>query len=223
MTKIFALIALMTFANSALADCPRTRGRLICPGDTVVTNDNIVATVQGVNPRRENISVRSNYSGKVYNRSKKSLAIGAGCLGIYCVGDTVVTNDNIVAKVLAVNPYTNNIAVRSNYSGKVYTRSADSLSLGLGCVYDICVGDEVITDDNIVAKVLAVNSYANNIAVRSNYSGKVYTRSLDTLASAEYCDDYGSYHRSLSSYPVFDEALVVDLSFRFSLRRPVQR
>ncbi|MBK8203570.1 MAG: hypothetical protein IPK68_15005 [Bdellovibrionales bacterium] len=190
----YSLLVGATMLSGYAHACHRSAEQLICPGDTVVSNDNIVGTVLGVNPFHGNIAFRSNSSGTTYTRSKMSLALGLGCLEMYCVGDQIVSSENIVGTILAVNLHQNSIAFRSHSFGYIYTRRLESLSLGLGCVRGICVGDTIISSDNINAKVLAVNPFSSAVAFRSNSSGNVYTRAADSLSSSEYCDSYGSYH-----------------------------
>lgn len=221
MKSILSILSGLILVSSIQANaCPRSANQLICPGDTIVSNDNIVGTVRGVNPFQGNVAFRSNSSGSTYTRNKLSLALGLGCLEMYCVGDRIVSSDNIIGTILAVNPFQNTIAFRSNSSGSVYTRSLESLSLGMGCVRGVCVGDTIISSDNITAKVLAVNPFSRNVAFRSNLSGSVYTREADTLSSAEYCDTYGQYPRTHNRYPFINDKVYIDINLKFSIQRP---
>jgi hypothetical protein len=221
---IFAIAAASVSLPSASAfACPRSADQLICPGDRIVSNDNIVGKVLGVNPFRRTIAFRSNLIGSTYTREKSTLALGLGCLEMYCVGDRIVSDDNIVGTILAVNPYQNTIAFRSNLIGSVYTRRLESLSLGLGCVRGVCVSDTIISADNINGTVLAVNPFSASVAFRSKSTGSVYTRYSDTLSSAEYCDTYGNYQRSQQRFPLVDHDLYISIDIKFSQQRPQLR
>lgn len=221
MRSVLSILVGLILGSAIQANaCPRIANQLICPGDTVVSNDNIVGTVLGVNPYQGTVAFRSVVTGTVFTRNKQTLALGLGCLEMYCVGDRIVSNDNIVATILAVNPYQNTVAFRSVVTGTVFTRNLNTLALGLGCVRGICVDDKIISSDNIVGKVLAVNPFNGTIAFKSDITGTVFTRSSQTLASSEYCDTYGSYPRSHNRYPFVNDKMYIDKDLKFSLQRP---
>jgi preprotein translocase subunit YajC len=216
----YAIPMILVLATSLQANaCPGSNGELICSGDTIVTNDNIAGVVIGVNSFTDAISFSDNRLHQTFTRNKQTLAIGAGCLELYCVGDQVVTNDNIRGKILAVNPYQNTIAFSDNRSNNIHTTSSDSLSLALGCVLGICVGDEVITPDNIRGEVLAVNPTHGIVALSSNRTANVFSRDATSLSSAKNCAAYGTAARALRSYPQ-NSAVYADGNFKFSQQRP---
>lgn len=220
--SILALAGLILGFTLQASACPHSVNQFICPGDKIVSDDNIVGTVVGVNPYQGTIVFKSDYSGNTFTRNKSTLGIGLGCLEIFCVGDGIVSNDNIYAHILAVNPYNNTISFRSDYSGNVFTRALQSLALGFGCVLGICVEDTVISSDNITATVLAVNPFNGEVAFRSNYSGRVFTRQAETLATSKYCDTYGEYPRRHKRFPFVNEASYIDIHFKWNLKRPIR-
>ena len=95
-----------------------------CVGDTVYPDDlnHKGAEVLAVNSHTQKVTVRSNKSGSTYRYSKNRLALKKGCIEGICVGDTVLPDDlnHRGAIVLAVNPYTQKVTVRSNQSGSTY-------------------------------------------------------------------------------------------------------
>ncbi len=209
--------------GSMAYSCPRSVDQLVCPGDRVVTHDNIVGTVRAVNPFQGTIAIQSSSSGNIYTRPKTTLALGEGCLEMYCVGDRVVNNKNIIGTVIAVNPYRGTIAFQSSSSGYVYTEDLSGFALGLGCLKGVCIQDKVISADNIVGKILAVNSFDGNVAFISLSSGNVYTRPVETFSLTTYCEEYGTAQRSIVRYPVVDERSFLAPTFQFSLNRPALR
>ena len=219
MKSILSILTGLILVSSIQANaCPRSANQLICPGDTIVSSDNIVGTVMGVNPFQGNVAFRST-GGYTYTRDKQTLALGIGCLDMYCVGDRIVSSDSIVGTILAVNPYNRTVGFRST-GGYIYTRQIETLALGLGCVRGVCVDDTVISSDNITAKVLAVNPYNRTVGFRST-GGYIYTRQADSLSSSEYCDTYGQYPRTQQSFPLVNEKIYVDINFKFSIQRPL--
>jgi hypothetical protein len=219
--SILAIISGLILVSSVQAmACPRSANQLICPDDTIVSDDNIVGFVVGVNPFQGTVAFRSKSTGNIITRDKLSLALGIGCLEMYCVGDTIVSNDNIVGTILAVNPFQNTIAFQSYSSGNVITRPLESLSFDIGCIRGVCVGDTIISSDNITGLVLAVNPFYGTVAFRSYSSGNVITRQVETLSSTNYCDDYGHYSRTHIRYPFINEEAYTHIKLKFSIQRP---
>lgn len=216
--SLFALVLMFAGLAQAKGTCPRSQDQLICPGDKVVTADNELAEVLGINPFAGTAAVQNGYY-EIRTLPKKSLALHEGCLGMICIGDFVVNKKNIPGKVIGVNPYTRQVAFQDGYF-EVRTENIENLSLGLGCVKGICVGDDVISSTNDFGKVIAVNHYSQKVAYQNGYF-EIYTVDAETLSSTKYCADYGDKHRSVLSFPLLDKKVYVDLNFQFSLTRPL--
>ena len=220
MKQLFLVIAALVCLSAQAQACPHNKSQYICPGDKAIASNNLVGKVLAVNAFKGTVAIQSLATGSVFTFAKADLALGLGCLGLYCVNDTVVASNNLVGRIIGVNPYRNTIAVRSNATGSVFTFASNDLALGLGCVRGICVGDKIVASNNMVGKVLAVNFAKGTAAVQSSATGSVFTFRADDLASSEYCDEYGEVTRTEEVYPVINPHIYADQSFRFQTQRP---
>jgi hypothetical protein len=215
--SVLGLLLTWTIQTQA---CPRSEQQFICPGDRVVSEINIEGTVVGVNIHRGEVAFKTS-TGSTYTEPKETLSLGMGCLELYCVGDTVVSEINIVGKIIGVNPYTRSIAFKTT-TGSVYTENIETVALGLGCVYGYCFDDTVISEINITGRVIAVNAYNGMVAYRT-VTGSIYTDSYETLSTSAYCDTYGEYSRAQEVYPVVSSQKYSIKKLKYSAKRPTLR
>lgn len=218
--SVLSSFAVLMVASQDSYACGRTYQQLICPGDTVVSADSVIGTVVGVNAYQGTVAFRSKATGNMFTRSKSTLALGLGCLEMFCVGDSVVSDDSVQGIILAVNPYDSTVAFQSVATGNVFVRQLQTLALGIGCVQGVCVADTVISSDNVEGIVLATNPFQNTVAFQSKATGNVFVREATTLANAQYCDTYGEYSRSKQRYPFVNEKAYIDHRFKFAMKRP---
>ena len=223
MTKklLAVLIGAVLISGLKTQACEHNAEQFICPGDIVISDDNISGKVLGVNPFQNTVAFYHSYSGITYTRPVSTLALGIGCLQGVCVGDIVISDDNISGKVLGVNPFQNTVAFYHSYSGITYTRPLSTLALGLGCIQGVCVGDIVISDDNISGKVIGVNPFQNTVAFYNSYSGNTFTKKVETLSSSQFCEAYKGRSRKIMRYPEIDTKIYLDLNFKFHLHRTI--
>ncbi|MBI4924682.1 MAG: hypothetical protein HY843_02050 [Bdellovibrio sp.] len=225
---LFAVILVGVNMHSSLADdCTRTKDQLICPGDPVVSDDRIVGRVLSVNPNQQTIVFRSDSTGNTFIREKSTMALGLGCLEMYCVRERIiafVSNDQyIFGTILAVNPYQNTIVFRGHISGNIFIKNFVSLALMFGCVQGTCVNDSVISADRIKGTVIAVNPFSEAVALQSDETESVYIRDSKTFSSIERSYIYDDYQRSQPRFPLVDSRLYLSADIKFSLHMPQLR
>ena len=69
-----------------------------------------------------------------------------------------------------------------------------------------------------MGKVLGVNRYNGLVAFVSGYTGRVYSRSFNSLASKNLCLDFNEVQRGQRAYPDIDESYYTDPQIEFSLQ-----
>ncbi len=114
-----------------------------------------------------------------------SLAIvsqqGWACLNVaneyVCIGDTVYKGSSYTqgATVVAENPYSQQVTVRSNVSGNLVTENIVDLDLTRGCIGYVCVGQKILKGSSYSqgATVVGINHIRQSITVRSVVSGSL--------------------------------------------------
>lgn len=193
-----------------------TSAEKICPGDKVFpdtySTHTLGAQVVAINPKSKLITVKSNYTGKIDRLDLTRISIAKGCVGDVCVEDKVYPDSYSThtqgAEVLAINPQTKKITVKSNFTGSISRLEVAELSLAYGCISGICTGDKVFPDSytthTLGAQVLAINPHTKKISVKSNYTGNIGRFKVKELSVIDFCLDYGDEERS---YDVFTENL----------------
>lgn len=213
---LLALTLMTAFAEAGFSACPRSRSQLMCPGDTVVSPSGSVGKVVAIN--RHTGSVSYEVYSSIYSADKKSLALGEGCLGLYCVGDTVVSLSGSEGEIVAVNPYLDRIAYK--VYGSVYLADRKDLALALGCSMGVCVGDKVVTPSSSRGTVTAINRSTKQAAVK--IYGSTYIHNITALSSTNYCETYGDREREYDEYPFVDESMYTEVDFIYSRQRAVR-
>jgi preprotein translocase subunit YajC len=189
-----------------------------CIGNTVVSGNGFTGKVIGVNPNSLEIAVRwhtnSNGTGNVTRSVFKAvnLSISRGCLGHFCQDDTVVSEDGRVGKVIGVNPNSSKVAVSWHTTANGYgtnkrqTLNAETLAIGRGCVYGLCVKDTVVSGNGFTGEVIGLNPHTSRAAVRwrtnsnGNSNDTRSTFSIDNLFIQKYCDLYDYSTRDNNIY-----------------------
>lgn len=164
----------------------RAQGRVRI-GSKVITSDNRSGVIKSMFVSDDKVVVYDNYYG---NRTwrLKDIAVTSGCVGPFCVGDSVITDDNRSGEVKG---FFNNgkIVVYDNYYGN-RTWSQNKIAITDGCDNTFCIGDRVITSDNrngVVkgfhadGKVIVYDNYygnrqwsQNNISITNGVCGNIY-------------------------------------------------
>lgn len=236
MKTLFTLLLLSFFIqdSDAARSCNRTKGLYLCKNDTVISQTGFVGEVIGVNPHTEKIAVRWHTNPQGYARDFREtsrirdLAIGRGCLGYFCVGDRVVSESGFVGKVIGLNPYLSKAAVKWHTNPRGYARdfrelvNLKRLAIGRGCVYGLCEQDGVISPTGFVGRVIGVNPYTYQAAVKWHTSPRGYARdfreiiAIEELAIEDYCTKYSSEVRSPTISISFRGKVKIDgFKFRF--------
>lgn len=93
------------------------------------------------------------------------------------------------ARVIAVNPRKETVTVKSIYSGSMGVESLEDLSLTVGCVQGVCVGETIFKDDmyRSGARVVAVNPKQGTVVVKSVYSGSLEVENPLNLSLPNGC------------------------------------
>lgn len=189
-----------------IADLYLTEGCLgrICVSDTVFkgTDYSEGATIVAIHPSTGEVVARSVYNGNIAVESVSELYMSSGCQAKLCVGETVYkgTDYSQGAKIVAVQPNSKQVLVRSNYNGNIGIELASSLSVTRGCIYGVCVGDIVFkgSDYSQGAQIIAVNRSERTVLVRSVYNGNISIEDPRDLSVTNACADYDEAVRESS-------------------------
>lgn len=114
-------------------------------GSQVITSDNRSGTVTGIFVQQNRIVVQDSVFG---NRTwgLNQIAVTQGCYGPHCVGDTVVTSDNRTGRFAGYFNDGRLVVTDSVFGNRTF--SINSVGMSMGCTYELCAGDRVITSDN---------------------------------------------------------------------------
>ncbi len=221
MKKAFSIITILLaigYSASSFA-CYSDGYYRVCPGDRVVSADNYTGTVIGVNPYRQSVVIDLDSYVSHYTYDIRAIYVTRGCVLNLCVGDYVVSADNYRGRVIGINPFTSKVVLDLNSYVSHYSYDIDDVFSGIGCVGEVCVGDDVVSPDNYKGRVIGVNPFTGNVSVdlysySSHYS--YYFASLFiTNTCVEYDTDYryrsgkrglvrrGSYKSLLAPKPLF--------------------
>lgn len=148
---IMTLISTISFAGA----CQHSEENLICPGDdVVVVDDDLVdfqpirqAQILGVNAKKNEVVYKwfgRPISGYVEidhtihtsgwwnsTTSTKKISVKYGCISGVCVNDEVIYS-NMIAKVLAVSPYTQKVIISTTRA--LYQVDPSDLASRVQCV-----------------------------------------------------------------------------------------
>ena len=206
-----SLLALFLFSTSALA-CPHSQQQFICPGDRIVDAYNREGTVVAVNPFQQTVSYHLDVGG-TDSESVSDLALGAGCLEAFCVGDRIVDAYNRTGRVIAVNPYSGNVSYHLDVGG-VDTEATTDLKVGYGCTMGYCVGDGIIDAYNRVGLIIALSPYDDSVAYHLSVGG-VDSEAVTDLSNTKFCQDYGDQFRHMHRYPAMPSAKYRSSGFHY--------
>lgn len=199
---MFAVLAVHSQADAQMhkqkpGGCQRSQQKFICPGDRVVDSSGYNAVVVGVNPFSGNIVVSYGGPSSVIH-TLSSLALAEGCVAGLCVGDRVVDSSGYNALVSAVNPFRRTVAI--NYGGTTSShQNPEALSVTFGCIQGLCIGDRVIDSSGYSAIIVAINFARHTVAVNYGGSTSVHQRP-ESLSVTNYCADYPTLYREMTSY-----------------------
>lgn len=197
---IAALIISHTIAASLSYACERNidDGRILCPGDRIVSPTNNTGKVIGINSYQRMVSVDLDYYSDNYSYPIENVFIGFGCMYEVCVGDRVVSPTNITGTVIGINPYKQTVSIDLDYYSDHYSYRLEDIFLGYGCVKGICVKDKVISPSNITGDVIGINPYYGKVSIDlDNYSDH-YSYYITSIYLTNECLDYGPDYRSRS-------------------------
>ncbi|CBW26370.1 putative exported protein [Halobacteriovorax marinus SJ] len=97
-----------------------------------------------------------------------------------CRGDTVYPDSWDHSRggvVKAINPHTQKMTVKSNNTGDTFRFRANEVSLALGCLENVCVGDKIYPDSWDHSRggvVKAINPHTKKMTVKSNNTGDTF-------------------------------------------------
>jgi preprotein translocase subunit YajC len=109
---------------------------------------------------------------------------------LLCSGDTVISKDGYVGKVIGLNVRSKNAMVKwhttaSGYSTNSRTKDKiKDLSIGKGCLAYLCVGDTVTEKGGYVGRVLGINPNSQSVAVRWHTRANGYPTNSRTTVRA---------------------------------------
>jgi hypothetical protein len=188
MKTILALLLLpFTISIAQANNCGGERD-VICPGTPAFKIDyhNSGAKVVGSNPATRQITIRYDDDGTFYTYATQEMTFGKGCTSGFCVGDKAVKIDyhNSSAKVVGVNEQTRNITVRYDDDGTFYTYSAQELTKVNTKVKLRAYKPEY---HNSGAMVLGYNKQTQNVSIRYDDDGTIYTYNYNELTYSQGC------------------------------------
>jgi hypothetical protein len=102
-----------------------------------------------------------------------------------CPGDTVYDESNSQGTVTAINPF-QHTASYAIYGVGTYSAQIPTLSLAVGCLEAVCVGDKIYDESNSQGTAVAVNPFTNSITY-SIYGVGTYSAQVNTLKVAYGC------------------------------------
>jgi len=214
---VIALVISHTIAASNSYACDRDidGGRILCPGDRVVSPSNKTGTVIGINSYQRTVSVDLDYYSDNYSYPIENLFLGFGCMYEVCVGDRVVTPSNKTGAIIGINPYNQTVSIDLDYYSDHYSYKLEEIFLGYGCVQGICVNDKVLNPSNKPGVVIGVNPYYGSVSIDLDYYSDHYSYDTTSIYLTNECIDYGPDYRSRSQ--IISPAL--RRAFNFFLRR----
>jgi hypothetical protein len=120
---------------------------------------------------------------------------GLACVSVsnsyICNGDTVFkgTHYKQGATVVADNPYSQQVTVRSNFSGNLAVENVADLDITRGCFGQICVGQKIFKGASYSqgANVVGINYSRQSITVRSVFSSNLAVENAYDLESTTGC------------------------------------
>jgi hypothetical protein len=104
----------------------------VCVGDRVVTPDNYVASVIGVNPYNNNAAVHYDGYSTITSVNVAKLKT-QGCLMGVCTGDSVITPDNYQGKVLGIDRWNGLVSVKYDGYSTISSFDIENISVTNYC------------------------------------------------------------------------------------------
>jgi hypothetical protein len=149
-------------------------------GSSIITHDMLPGTLLAMNVAENTLTVKDGYYGNRTTNLNK-IAVTSGCVGPFCVGDQVITNDQLTGTVMGFFN-DGDLVVKDGYYGN-RRKSQNSLALTYGCSGMFCIGDKVITKDNMSGVVKGFHA-DGSIVVKDGYYG-MRTHSETSLSVTE--------------------------------------
>lgn len=218
--KILILIFSLMLTAKAHSSCQREWNNLLCPGDFIVDDYGIPGHILEIDD--SNLYVMGSRLGRTFTTKKFEVALGKGCLELYCVNDRVyMPNEQREGKILAINPYRRTLAIGDPSYYKIHIKSLYEVDLRLGCVLGKCVGDIIRSEYDIDQEVLYLNEYRKTVVVSNPFTGVLERKSLKNIFVVNPHPKFGDFERSHERFP---EAVRGEMTFPFaeySFTRPV--
>lgn len=141
----------------------------VCAGDKLMYNFTMEASVLKVFSNGTAQVTIQGYSG-THNVSQNTLTKKINCSKEVCVGDSLMFNFTLQAKVLKVFAHGKAIVTIEGYSGS-HEVALTTLTKPISCSQGICAGDKVLFNRTTAGKVVSV--FGNNTAkvILNGYSG----------------------------------------------------
>lgn len=178
--KSLSILTLLSASLSSFA-CLNDGPATICPGDPVVV-DYLQGTVQGINPIRNQASVRFT-NGAINTYSISRISLGKGCIDSVCVGDPA-TVDYLSGTVIALNQTNRKASIRFN-NGAINTYGLSRVTVGKDCLQGYCVGDAA-TVDYLSGQIVGLNQGTMKVSVRFS-NGATNTYSITRVSIGKGC------------------------------------
>jgi hypothetical protein len=191
MKKIVGLLSILIL-NNAFA-CYSSKGFSVCPGDFATAGDYFSrgATVLSVNSRTGQVGLKSISSGSIMSMSVNDIQIGKGCLRKVCVGhfSTAGTQYTRGATVVALNPLTGMVGLKSINSGSISALPVNEIQAEKGCIEGVCVGNTATAGNYFSrgAKVVSINTKTRMIGLKSINAGTMSALPLNQIQGANGC------------------------------------
>lgn len=190
-------------------------GKILCPGDKVVSPSNATGYVIGINFYNKRVAVDLDYYSDHNSYDIDELFVGFGCMYGICVGDRVVSPNpyNDTGTIIGINPYYKTVSVNLDHYKNHFSYELDEIFIGFGCVKGVCVKDRVVSPSNIYGSVIGVNPYRGSVSVDLDRYSRHSSYDVTEIYVTNECLDYSPKQRSRSEWP----HLIVDSNFNFSL------
>ena len=178
---------------AAVGGCKHNIGerRLLCAGDSVVSADNRLGTVIGVNPHSRQVMVHIKYTGERHKYDIDEVFVTYGCIYQLCVGDSATSPAGRPGTVIGVNPYKKTVSLKPFYNGTNDSYGIKKVHYGLGCMHGTCVSDRVATPLGKTGAVIGLSPFSDSVAVHLDYDVAHYAYSSSWLFVTTECLTYG--------------------------------
>ncbi|MFV3407843.1 beta-sandwich domain-containing protein [Bdellovibrio bacteriovorus] len=156
----------------------------MCVGDSVMYSNTYKAKILKVYGNGKAQVTLEGYSG-THMVNISELTRPTRCLDGVCAGDSLMYDRTMDAKVIEVYNNRQALITIAGYNG-THTVAISSLSKKINCASGICVGDQLMYDFTMKAKVIKVFSHGQALITIEGYNG-THTVSLQSLTKPVTC------------------------------------